>query len=62
MESDGDHFLAYYLTRDNAPAELFKDSRFLDDTNPVRARSLSKVNLFTETLTQGYCFPLGAGL
>ncbi|KAF8518949.1 RNA polymerase II-associated [Hysterangium stoloniferum] len=36
MESDGDHFLAYYLTKDDAPAELFKDSRFLDDTrNPV---------------------------
>ncbi|KAF8586321.1 hypothetical protein K439DRAFT_1387233 [Ramaria rubella] len=36
MESDGDHFLAYYLTRDDPPAELFKDSRFLDDTkNPV---------------------------
>lgn len=37
MESDGDHFLAYYLTREDAPAELFKDSRFLDDSkNPVR--------------------------
>ncbi|KAF8522988.1 RNA polymerase II-associated [Gautieria morchelliformis] len=36
MESDGDHFLAYYLTRDDAPADLFKDSRFLDDSkNPV---------------------------
>ncbi|KIJ55625.1 hypothetical protein M422DRAFT_57956 [Sphaerobolus stellatus SS14] len=30
MESDGDHFLAYYLTKEDEPAALFKDSRFLD--------------------------------
>jgi RNA polymerase II-associated factor 1 len=27
MESDGDHFLTYYLTKDDDAAELFKDSR-----------------------------------
>jgi RNA polymerase II-associated factor 1 len=27
MESDGDHFLTYYLTKDDDSAELFKDSR-----------------------------------
>lgn len=27
MESDGDHFLTYYLTKDDESAELFKESR-----------------------------------
>ena len=27
MESDGDHFLTYYLTKDDDAAEEFKDSR-----------------------------------
>jgi hypothetical protein len=27
MESDGDHFLTYYLTKDDDSAEQFKDSR-----------------------------------
>ncbi len=27
MESDGDHFLTYYLTKDDEAAEQFKDSR-----------------------------------
>ena len=27
MESDGDHFLTYYLTKDDDAAEQFKDSR-----------------------------------
>jgi RNA polymerase II-associated factor 1 len=27
MESDGDHFLSYYLTKDDDSAEQFKDSR-----------------------------------
>lgn len=27
MESDGDHFLTYYLTKDDDPAEQFKNSR-----------------------------------
>lgn len=27
MESDGDHFLSYYLTKDDDAAEQFKDSR-----------------------------------
>ena len=27
MESDGDHFLTYYLTNDDDAAEQFKDSR-----------------------------------
>jgi len=32
MESDGDHFLAYYLPKEDIPAQLFKDSRFLDES------------------------------
>jgi RNA polymerase II-associated factor 1 len=28
MESDGDHFLAYYLTKDDASAIAFKKARF----------------------------------
>ena len=48
MESDGDHFLAYYLTQEDTPAELFKDSRFLDDTNnPVRSFSFFSFLAFT---------------
>jgi hypothetical protein len=27
MESDGDHFLTYYLTKDDDAAEQFKESR-----------------------------------
>jgi hypothetical protein len=27
MESDGDHFLTYYLTKDDDAADLFKESR-----------------------------------
>jgi hypothetical protein len=27
MESDGDHFLTYYLTKDDESAEQFKESR-----------------------------------
>jgi RNA polymerase II-associated factor 1 len=27
MESDGDHFLTYYLTKDDDAADLFKNSR-----------------------------------
>lgn len=27
MESDGDHFLTYYLTKEDDAAEQFKDSR-----------------------------------
>ena len=27
MESDGDHFLSYYLTKDDDSADQFKDSR-----------------------------------
>jgi len=27
MESDGDHFLSYYLTKDDDSAEQFKESR-----------------------------------
>ena len=27
MESDGDHFLTYYLTKDDDAAEQFKNSR-----------------------------------
>lgn len=27
MESDGDHFLAYYLTKDDEPALEFKERR-----------------------------------
>ncbi|GJJ11167.1 hypothetical protein Clacol_005399 [Clathrus columnatus] len=32
MESDGDHFLAYYLTKEDPPAELLKDSRSLGES------------------------------
>jgi RNA polymerase II-associated factor 1 len=37
MESDGDHFLAYYLTETDAAAELFKASRSSTSTsaNPL---------------------------
>ena len=53
MESDGDHFLAYYLTQEDTPAELFKDSRFLDDTNnPVRSISFFSFPAFY-TLSHG---------
>lgn len=31
MESDGDHFLAYYLTKDDASAIAFKEARFHPD-------------------------------
>ena len=42
MESDGDHFLAYYLTKEDEDAEKFKESRLvsgieaLEDEDDVR--------------------------
>jgi len=42
MESDGDHFLAYYLTKEDEAAERFKESRLesgieaLEDEEDVR--------------------------
>jgi RNA polymerase II-associated factor 1 len=34
MESDGDHFLAYYLTKDDASALAFKKGRALSSSSP----------------------------
>lgn len=33
MESDGDHFLAYYLTKEDEPAIQFKEERLARDPN-----------------------------
>ena len=33
MESDGDHFLAYYLTKDDEAALRFKEERLTRDPN-----------------------------
>jgi len=48
MESDGDHFLTYYLTKDDEAAEQFKDSRAdprgiesLQEEEEVRSMSFS---------------------
>jgi len=51
MESDGDHFLAYYLTKEDPPAELLKDSRFLDDAKNL---VLSFVDILHGTLYLTY--------
>lgn len=43
MESDGDHFLAYYLTEDDEPALAFKANRFETDLSEQKE---SKVSLY----------------
>ena len=70
MESDGDHFLTYYLTKDDDAAEQFKNSRAdprgvdaLQEEEDVRLSLVILFSLYTyEKTTTGHRIPLCARL
>jgi RNA polymerase II-associated factor 1 len=64
MESDGDHFLAYYLTKDDQSALEFKTKRFdpefsYSDGNEACTSTFFDFNLRNAT---AYCVPLRSRL
>ena len=53
MESDGDHFLAYYLTETDAAAESFKASRSPRSTGPLSFLDSDDKTVDTEKNEEG---------
>ncbi|KAL0945164.1 hypothetical protein HGRIS_004315 [Hohenbuehelia grisea] len=54
MESDGDHFLAYYLTQDDESAIKFKESRFGLSPCETRETEDADMNKFTYVRREPY--------
>lgn len=51
MESDGDHFLAYYLTKEDETAVEFKRARLARSPDAPEEDEVSKLECFVRNVT-----------